>query len=93
MAGAWGPWVTHDGMSVPLPAGTVVFVLRENGSEHAGTVSGSMRTGWIWSFCEALGMPGAKVLRYRVRRSDALMRLVDLVETLPARSNEEREPA
>lgn len=92
MAGAWGPWTSHDGMSVPLPAGTTVFVSRANGTEHAGTVSGTQKSGWIWSFCDDMGMPGAKVVRYRARRPDGLLRLVELLEAVPSDCRE-HEPA
>lgn len=81
-AGAWGPWIEHDGKSVPLRAGVKVLVRRKNGTEHEGVVSGRLDSGWIWHFCEAMQMPGAAVTHYRVRRPSELIKLIDMAESL-----------
>ena len=87
----WSQWIIHYGEKVPVPSGTVVFVSRASGREHEGIVSGSHNTGWIWSYCRAIGRPQDAVLRYRVRRPAALIELIKLAEcpqAAPAREHE-----
>lgn len=80
MAEEWGPWVEHDGKGCPVPQGTWV-----QGRDRAGRVEtwraltvvigcGAINA-WAWT--GRIAVPG-DVMRYRVRRPDALRRLVDL---------------
>lgn len=98
MAEEWGPWMVHDGGPCPLPVGTMVRGQFRNGQVmdwRAQTVriAPPMPRGkidlWHWAGRRATV---CDVMRYRVRRPDALRRLIDLAadpsKGLPAPARE-----
>ena len=86
MAEEWGPWIDHDGEGCPVPDGTSVVVIAEGWpGQIFGPLEGvAYHNGESWSWANWLKRdrngPIARVLRYRVRRSAALRRLIDMAE-------------
>jgi hypothetical protein len=90
----WGPWIEHDGAHIPTEfvVGDVIQLLSED--NQTGTLDESLpkkvepedfvRHNWFW------GEGSHDVLLYRIRRPDALHKLIDLVENLPAPASGER---
>ena len=87
MSDEWGPWIEHDGKSVPLPDGTVCWVECAAGVAGWVTVCSEVPKGrncWIWdSIILGIFIP-LRIVRYRTRRPKALRQLIDLMQALPA---------
>lgn len=79
MAEEWGPWIEHDGGPCPVPKGTWVIGQFRSGDVQAwqaltmGLVGGVS----LWEWRGYIALP-RDVMRYRIRRPDALRRLIDL---------------
>lgn len=83
MAEIWGPWIEHDGAGCPV-VGLYVHVVTADGREVEGVASSGCanpppgyRSLWIWSSLPIFWRH-RRVVRYRIRRPDALRRLIDL---------------
>lgn len=95
MAEAWGPWIEHDGKGCPCAGrtveavfleaktlsnsntGEVVALLHVRESDPEVFIAGVDGGGsWDWKNWPKL----AKVLRFRIRKPDALLSLIDLAE-------------
>lgn len=84
MADEWGPWIEHDGRGCPVPDGTVVEVMVEGNPgdffgpvEFAATKEG-LSWYWTWWMVIVDGEWVARIVRYRLRRPNALRRLIDI---------------
>lgn len=91
MAEEWGPWIDHDGRGCPLAVGVAVIIRHENAAGKISTYPARVcrdvdHPDWDHRNFRRLvawrGMEGVagRVLAYRLRRPDALRRLVDMVE-------------
>lgn len=83
MAEIWGPWIEHDGIGCPV-VGLYVHVVTANGKQMEGVPlrycanpPPGYASFWIWSSMP-LSWRHWRVVRYRIRRPDALRRLIDL---------------
>ena len=103
MSGEWGPWIEHDGaepQGLPRRANIQVAVLADGISPEDGTVVFQdhpsffwrwrrVRTGWFRSelrpVCDDPAY--APIIAYRIRRPDALRKLIDLAANPPAPSD------
>lgn len=85
MAEKWGPWIQHDGKGCPV-VGMYVCLVVANGETYEGIAEPGCdnppkgwASAWVWA-----SVPGcdswARVMRYRVRRPNALRRLIDMAE-------------
>lgn len=95
MSEEWGPWIEHDGSCRPVPIGTLVNAIWDDGDEtihRVGLVGSESRMGfvleeiegteggWIW----AVTPPDyAKIVRYRLHRPHALRELISMIAVLP----------
>ena len=102
MSEEWGPWIEHDGKGCPVAKGTpgeaelrdgrVVFFRALCGSTRGGpdvVACSSEGSAWVWG---SSLLTSDEVVRYRIRRPRSLLRLIEMVENLPAPSKE-MEPA
>lgn len=103
----WGPWIEHDGKTVPVSIGTFVHLVFEDGDEWQGIegTSGVSRTRngnwiipddgdpWSWIWDHPNGEYGDRIIRYRVRKPRGLTILEDLIADLPAPVQPEGMPA
>ena len=96
MSEDWGPWVEHDGTGVPpdVVGRTVLAqwesflgsVVEEVGFVGTGYSESPSSLAWDWAQFGRIagGMRIARVIRYRVRRPRELLKLIEMVETLPS---------
>jgi hypothetical protein len=86
---AWSRWIVHDGKGCPLPGGTVVEIVSEDGFGFArremATVSGESYSSWNWKYYPEL----KRIIRYRALRPRGLRMLQESLET----PNETTRPA
>lgn len=89
MAEEWGPWIEHDGKGCPFLPGVRVMLRHEDAKGHimqypAKIVDQLDHPDWdhenFGRICVWRGIRGlaGRVLAYRIRRPDALRRLIDL---------------
>lgn len=90
MSVEWHPWVEHDGEPHPELNGHVVQVVAENGRcevgivRAAGTPPAGTHTPWVWKSMPPWRVEtGDKILRYRIKKPQALLELIGLAENLP----------
>ncbi len=85
MAEEWGPWIEHDGKTVPVPVGTVCWVLNGKGREGSLRVEdhGVPEDCFIWGSL-APQWWDHRILSYRIRRPRALLQLIEIAANLPA---------
>lgn len=79
MAEEWGPWIEHDGGPCPVTKGTLIMGQFRSGhvaSWKALTI-GHVGGHSAWEWRGYVPLPN-DVMRYRIRRPDALRRLIDL---------------
>lgn len=88
----WGDWINHDGKGCPLPEGIVVEVIFEADpgmfSPPEVGVTGCPGISWDWKWW---GQPDpwhencvvARIVKYRVRKPRALLKMIEDVENLP----------
>ncbi|WP_425074895.1 hypothetical protein [Sagittula sp. S175] len=80
----WGPWVIHDGKGCPLPSGTIVEVVSEDGfgfaSREIACVSGGEYSSWNWRHYPEL----KRIIRFRVKKPRGLEMLEERLQTLDA---------
>lgn len=74
MADVWGPWIEHDGKGCPC-VGMWVCVEWRNGDTSEGIAGSGGGSSWDWS-----NTWSDHIIRYRIRRPDALRNLIDLAE-------------
>ena len=71
----WGPWVIHDGMGCPVPAGTIVEVVcldRFGFSMRSVTLAlGGSYSSWNWEHFPVL----KRITRYRVKKPKGMRQL------------------
>lgn len=91
MSEEWGPWIEHDGRSVPVTIGTYIHVAFEDGDEWTGIEgqSGFSARGalclpddgepWSWIWDHPKNGFGDSIIRYRIRKPRALQELIALV--------------
>lgn len=83
MAEEWGPWIEHDGTGCPVVGMYVIAVIADGRSFEGVASPGCDKpprgyaSAWIWSSIPRICF-WRRVVRYRVRRPDALRRLIDL---------------
>lgn len=89
MAEEWGSWIEHDGNGCPLLSGTVALLKHVDALGRVSTYQVKIgrdvdHPDWdhknfrkVVSWRGMTGVAGA-VLAYRIRRPDALRRLIDL---------------
>lgn len=89
MAEEWGPWIQHDGKGCPLSSGTAVMLRHVDAFGRVSTYATNIgrdldhpdwdhrnsRKVLTWRGMKGLAGP---VIAYRVRRPDALRRLIDI---------------
>ena len=92
MIDEWGPWIEHDGVSVPNVIGMYVAIESETIEKTITYAEGivtpkmvSTRIGaWIWEKrWVSFGVAVQIILRYRVRKPRALLDMIEMVENLP----------
>lgn len=82
----WGPWVEHDGKSCPLPIGTLVQMVFQsfNHKDRFYTKTGDVLGGrsWYWKYWgkQVNGHVLTRIVRYRVKRPNALKELIKIAE-------------
>ena len=80
----WGPWVIHNGKGCPLPSGTVVEVVSEDGFGFAkreiGAVTGGSYSSGSWQHYPEL----KRIIRYRAKRPKGLLMLEEKLRELYA---------
>jgi len=84
MSEQWTDWTDHDGKGFPadLVNGMYVASRHDNGKyiEAVYDGDGKMFSGsWDWSNYPTY----TKILRYRIRKPDALQQMIELAEALP----------
>jgi hypothetical protein len=97
----WGPWIEHDGKGCPCEGMMVESVTA--GGQAAIHIAGALRvqvhTGqairysgptsgdaWDWASLAPVAFH-LRVIRYRIRKPNALRELIDMVERLPVRDD------
>lgn len=81
----FGPWIDHDGLSVPVPVGTVCMIearcrLRQVIQVHGGF--NSLGDCFIWESLPEEWQPAA-IIRYRVRKPKGLTILEQIAANPP----------
>lgn len=89
----WGPWIVHDGRGCPLPAGTIVEAVSEDGfgfaMRHVATVAGGSYSSWNWAHYPEL----KRIIRYREKKPRGLSLLEDRLAELPSEAPKAPVPA
>jgi hypothetical protein len=73
---SWGPWIRHDGQSMPVPAGTIVEVFTEEDPETAldgvicqiGIAGIDLVQSWHWDTQTRCDQQALPIDRYRIMR-------------------------
>ena len=81
MSEEWGPWIDHDGKCCPVPNGTFVHVVYQDGFEVTDFVSANGRPEILNPWILVEGLPS--IIRYRIRKPKGLTILEGLMENLP----------
>lgn len=80
----WGPWVIHNGKGCPLPSGTIVEVVSEDGFGFArreiAAVTGGSYSSWNWKHYPEL----KRIIRFRARKPKGLVMLEEQMRDLDA---------
>lgn len=88
----WGPWIKHDGKSIPVKAGELVHVVFYDNDEWTGIeeTSGVTKFGhpitpdgddpWSWIYDYPVYH---SIIRYRIRKPRSMKLLQSLVENPP----------
>jgi hypothetical protein len=81
----WSEWFLHDGNGCPVPAGTFVAITRRwyNGDERTAEalLTPALVEHPSWFMPDEFG-PYTCVVRYRIRRPDALQAMIDRAAAL-----------
>lgn len=82
MAEEWGPWIEHDGKGCPCVGRTVeaVCLMNRLGERKREQFVATGGKSWTWAIHREPVNVWARVIRYRIRRPDALLSLIDLAE-------------
>lgn len=79
MSDEWGPWIQHDGVSVPVIQGKFQYEGRGFPDEN-----NAVFYLWLW-YLAPIGMPGkGRILRYRLRKPRGLTILQGILSDIPA---------
>lgn len=87
----WGPWIRHDGQSMPVPAGTIVEVFSKEDAETAldgivrrvGTAGVDLVHSWQWTAQTRSTQHALPIDRYRIKRPGGLDMLVVTMDATP----------
>lgn len=87
----WGPWLTHDGQSMPVLAGTIVEVFSQEDPETAlngilcrvGTAGVDLVQSWYWTAQTRTTQHALPIDRYRIKRPRGLDMLVGTMAETP----------
>ncbi|CAM3093052.1 hypothetical protein PANO111632_02740 [Paracoccus nototheniae] len=93
MSDEWGPWIEHDGESVPNLGRAYldawVWCIWERAERRAPEIPPERVQFWsddIDDDCWIIGPNDCSlIVRYRIRRPRALLQLIEMVESLPDR--------
>lgn len=88
--GEWGDWIEHDGTCRPVAKGQYVQMVGIYPDGESVVWEGYVRTdaySWYWFNFGRMGKNGVipKCVRYRIWMPRALLELIEMVESLPAR--------
>lgn len=83
----WGPWIDHDGKGCPVPLGTIVKVIHEDGISSEGPAEGSLC--WVWGEIPSEDDTGwyVPIIKYRVKKPKGLIILESLLQNLDDKIN------
>lgn len=78
----WGPWIDHDGKGCPVPIGTIVKVIHEDGVITEGPAEGSLC--WVWGETPSKDDKGwyVPIIKYRMKKLKGLKILESLLQNL-----------